>query len=168
MRILWLSNGILSDNDCGSTGTWLGALAQELAGSGELELGNITHGDVQKLTRQDYRSIRQWLVPAGRQLDHFGLPPRETIQPLIENINAFSPDLIHVWGTERYWGLLPARKYVGAPALLEMQGLKGAIAQVFNGGLSLREQLACIGPKELVRRSSIFQNTHDFEVLGAI
>ncbi len=163
MRILWLSNKILSEKDSGATGTWLDALSHELMKCDELELGNITLGNIKKMTRQDCGSICQWLVPSGPRLDRHGLPPRNIIHALIKSIDEFSPDMIHIWGTERYWGLLSARKHIGVPALLEMQGLKGAIAQVFNGGLSFREQLSCIGPKELMRQSSIFQSRQKFE-----
>jgi glycosyltransferase involved in cell wall biosynthesis len=50
----------------------------------------------------------------------------------------------------------------------EMQGLKGAIARVFQGGLSVREQLACIGPKEIVRGSMIFRGRRQYAAWGQI
>ena len=52
------------------------------------------------------------------------------------------------------------------PVLLEMQGLKTTIADVYSGGLSFQQQLACIGIKELIRRTTIFQVKHQFEVWG--
>jgi glycosyltransferase involved in cell wall biosynthesis len=166
MQILWLSNKVLSEQDNSATGTWLDAMAQGLVRSGEVELGNIAQGSVERTTRQDYGPIRQWIVPSSAKLGRDGLPSLKTVDAIIKATEEFSPDLIHVWGTEGFWGLLTARKLVRRLALLEMQGLKGAIAQVFHGGLSSREQLACVGPKELLLQSSIFQGRRRFEAWG--
>ncbi|MHB9028474.1 MAG: hypothetical protein ACYC9O_06880, partial [Candidatus Latescibacterota bacterium] len=134
LKILWLSNKLVSPNDGGGTGTWLDALAEMLISSGEVELGNIAFGPVREITRKDWGSIRQWAVPDKLPLRD-GLPPRRYISAILKAVETFSPDLAQVWGTEYYWGLLTARKYITRPALLEIQGLKFAIAPVFSGGL---------------------------------
>lgn len=167
MKILWLSNVILTDEDHGSSGTWLGALAQRLAASGEVLLGNITSGSVSTMTRRDCGQIPQWIAPSSALSKRDGLPPKSTIAAILKAVDEFEPDLVHVWGTESYWGLLTARNRITRPALLETQGLKFAIAPVFSGGLSFREQLACIGLKELYRRSAIFQARRSFAAWGA-
>jgi len=153
IRVLWLSNKVQSSPDGNkSTGTWLTAAAQGLVDSGKVELGNIAVGDVPCAQRQDYGSIQQWIVPSGRRArSRDGMPSRRITAEILRSVEQFSPDLVHVWGTELFWGLLTARGLIRRPALLELQGLKGAIARVYNGGLTLREQFACIGPKELLR-----------------
>ena len=165
MRVLWLSNKILSEKDSGTTGTWLDAIAQGLVRSGEVQLGNITQGKVACLTRQDYGAIQQWVVPAHKP-GRDGLPPTSVVVEIIKAVEQFSPDLVHIWGTEGYWGLLTARWIIRTPALLETQGLKGAIARVFAGGLSIREQLKCVGVKEIVRGTTIAQQKQQFERWG--
>lgn len=166
MRVLWLSNKVLSERDSGATGTWLDAMAQGLTCSSEVELGNIAQGGVEKTIRHDYGQIRQWVVPSSAKPSYNGLPSSKIVGTLVKAVEEFSPDLIHVWGTESFWGLLTARRLVRGPVLLEMQGLKTAIARVFHGGLSVREQLACVGPKEILLRSSIFQGRQRFEAWG--
>jgi glycosyltransferase involved in cell wall biosynthesis len=163
MKILWLSNKVLSEQDSGSTGTWLDAMAPGLIRSGEVELGNIALGSVGKTRRQDFGKIHQWIVPSAAKPHRDGLPSNRFVTEILNAAAEFSPDLIHIWGTEGFWGLLTARKLIEEPALLEMQGLIGAIAPVFHGGLSFREQLACIGPKEILRGTSIFQARQRFE-----
>jgi len=167
MRVLWLSNKILSEKDDGATGTWLDAMAQALVCSGEVQLGNIAQGKVARLTRQDCGAIHQWIVPAhnpGRD----GLPPKSVVAEIVKAVGEFSPDLVHIWGTEGYWGLLTARGIIRLPSLLETQGLKGAIARVFAGGLTIHEQLACIGLKEIVRGATFFQLQKQFEKWGEV
>ena len=163
-KVLWLSNKIQTDQDRGNTGTWLDAMARRLTQTSEIDLANIAQGAVAEPVRQDCGSIRQWIIPAGVQLDtHTGSPPASITAAIIRAVDEFSPDVVQVWGAEKFWGLLTARGLVAQPALLEMQGLKSAIARVYAGSLSVREQLACIGPKELLRGSTIFQNRRRFE-----
>ena len=61
--------------------------------------------------------------------------------------------------------LLP-RKLIKQESLLEIQGFKFSVAKVFNGGLSLIEQLKCIGIKEILKRSMIYQERRKFERWG--
>jgi glycosyltransferase involved in cell wall biosynthesis len=167
MRVLWFSNKMLSRNDRGSSGTWLDAMSQALIASREVELGNITFGPVREIACQDFDSVRQWIVPGNMPL-HDGLPSDRVIASIVKTVESFSPDLVHVWGTEYFWGLLSARKHIPYPVLLEIQGLKFAIAPVFSGGLTFREQLSCIGLRELMKGSTIFQMRRKYERWGIL
>jgi glycosyltransferase involved in cell wall biosynthesis len=150
-RVLWLSNKALSWRDAGTTGTWLDAMASALVASGQVDLANIAPGPSSAVTRRDLGGFVQWLVPAKARGGGNGLPPAQHLRDIVAAIQYFAPDLVHVWGTEGYWGLLTARGVFPSPALLEMQGLKSAIAPVFVGGLSFAQQLASTGIKEIVR-----------------
>lgn len=163
MRVLWLSNKIFSGQDSRGTGGWLDSMAQELVRDRGITLGNIAMGGVETTKRQDCGSIRQWIVPFSETSGQDGLPNSKTVAHLTRCLEEFSPDLVHVWGTETFWGLLTARKIIRVPSLLEMQGLKYALAKVFLGGLSLNEQFACLGLREIVRPSSIWHGRKRFE-----
>lgn len=163
MKVLWLSNKALSDHDYGNTATWLDAMALGLISPGGVELGNICMGFVQKITRMDYGPVRQWVVPCTVKINGNGLPSERMVTEIINAVTEFAPDLVHVWGTENYWGLLTARRLIQKAALLETQGFKSRIAGVFHGGLSYREQLACVGFKEILRRSTIWQGRKHYE-----
>jgi len=168
MKILWLSTKALSERDDGSTGTWLQAMAQKLIGQEQIELGNIAEDQVKDLRRQDYGAIQQWIVPRSLSLGRPGLLPPKSAVAVRELIERFTPDLIQVWGTENHWGLFTARTPLSVPVLLEMQGLRGAISRVFHGGLSFREQLACIGPKELILGASIRKSREYFRAWSSV
>jgi glycosyltransferase involved in cell wall biosynthesis len=164
IKILWMSNKVQSGTKDHSTGGWLTAMAEGLINTGEVELANISRGKVEKVTRQDFGEICQWVVPITTKLNSNSLlPSKEIIKNIEEITDCYAPDLIHIWGTEDIWGLLTARKYIQRPAILEMQGLKGAIARVFHGGLGISEQLACIGLKEIIKRSSIFRERKSYQ-----
>lgn len=167
MRVLWLCNCPLGDSDAGGTGSWLDAMARGLLNSDAVELGTISSGPGKQFTRCDYRQVRQWLVPDRARLGRDGLPSASLVQAVVAAAKEFSPDLVHIWGTEGWWGLLSARGLLTYPALLEMQGLKGPYARVFYGGLTLPEQLACIGIKELLKRRTMHKDRRDFARWGS-
>ncbi len=166
MKILWLSNCMLSDHDARGSGTWLGAMAKALSHLSDVSLCNITEGKVNIVTRQDCGSVQQWIIPFTHKLKSNGLPSKKIVADIVKIVEGFVPDLVHVWGTENYWGLLTARRVINSIALLETQGLKFKIAKVFHGDLSVREQLACIGLKEALRFSTIYHNRKRFDKWG--
>lgn len=157
LRVLWLSNTALSGPDTYGTGSWLFPMARRLIESGRIELGNITQGRVRQCRRSDYPGLAQWIIP--RRFQFIGeqrIPGPRRIEEILSIIDQFSPDIIHVWGTEQFWGLLISRRIIRLPALLEMQGLEHACALYYEGGLSLWDQMACIGFKEIAKISPIF------------
>jgi glycosyltransferase involved in cell wall biosynthesis len=142
-------------------------MARGLLDSGSVELGIIVSGPVKQVTRSDYRQVKQWLVPNKSRMGHDGLPTDSVVSSIVTAVNEFSPDLVHVWGTESSWGLLTSRGLLMYPTLLEMQGIKGQIAKVFYGGLTLSEQLRCIGIKEVLKRRTMHSDRRDFARWGA-
>lgn len=167
MKILWLSNAILSDLDSGATGNWLGSMARSLVATGEIELCNIAMGAVKAQTRQNNGQIQQWIEPISK-LGRDGLPPAHIVAKVLKAIEEFNPDLVHVWGVENYWGLLITRGHIARPTLLEMQGIKGAIAKKYAGGLTRQDQRNCIGFKEIIKRRSIASESKKYEEWGRI
>jgi len=151
MKVLWFSNGYLSDTDLTGTGTWLDSMARGLLSTNQVELGIVTFGSVDKLTQRDYHQVKQWIVPITCKLGTDGLPARSLVAELISVCQSFGPDLIHVWGTESFWGLLPTRKMLKAPSVLNFQGVCYRIASCYYGGLTGPERLACIGLREMIK-----------------
>jgi glycosyltransferase involved in cell wall biosynthesis len=166
MRVLWLSNAVFTGEELQTTGTWLGPLAEALLASGDVVLGNISEGKVPGATRRDCGAVTQWVVPRATLSPRDGLPPAYVVAQVLDAIEEFAPDLVHVWGVENYWGLLTARRLVKRRALLEMQGLRGAYAKVYTGGLNPKEQRACIGLKEVIRRTTLSRGQRRFAEWG--
>ena len=163
MKILWFSNAVLSSTDRGYTGTWLDALASQLVESGSISLSNISIGRVKEYCKQDCGSIQQWILPMKELHLKNGLPSKGAISFIKQTVEKINPDLIHIWGTELFWGLLTSRQIIACPSLLEMQGLKLAIAKVYLGGLTQREQNECRGLKEVLKFRSIKKDASNFQ-----
>lgn len=148
MRIACLSNIILSDESPKSSGTWISSMLNKLSEKKGIELCNISLGKEKILKRKDYRNIIQWIIPdVNKKKD---LPSQDTIDSIINIIEIFKPDIIHIWGVEYYWGLLTSRHYLPKSiTLLEMQGLKGECSNHFFTGLNLGEILSTLRLLEL-------------------
>lgn len=166
MRVFWFCNSPLSDSDVRGSGSWLGAMAHGLLDSGDVELGIIAPGPTRQFSRRDCHQVKQWLVPGRTPLGRDGLPPASLVQAIVAAVKKFSPSLVHSWGTEAFWGLFSARGLLPYPALLEIQGLRGQIAKVFYGGLTLQEQFRCVGIKELLKRRTMRADRRDFARWG--
>ena len=168
IKILWFCNAIFSDQAPKSTGTWLHAMADGLVNTGEVELFNITQAKIKNTIRQDYNSICQWMVPSvSNKSIRNGLPKLSIIRYIQSIVRDINPDIIHIWGTESYWGLLTARGYLNGNVVLETQGLISAIEKHVYSGLSLRDILNCCGVKEvLLPKSSLFGKKRAFQRWG--
>lgn len=167
MKILWLCQYPLTDESMRSTGTWLGTMMEALLGMDEIELYNVAFArGINDYTRKDCKGLTQWVIP-HEKTDRKGLPSGRTID-FVKNLEQeIKPDLIHVWGTESFWGMLVARNILTTPALLDIQGILGAISRVYYGGLTNRELLQCIGLKEILRpKSSVYFTKKVFEKRG--
>lgn len=132
-------------------------MADGLIASNKVELSVIALAPVGDFCRQDYRNVKQWLVPAKTTIRSSGLPSERIIQQIVLAVTDFAPDLIHVWGTEYFWGLLIARGYIKRRSLLEIQGLKEECSKAYYGGLNFRERMSCIWIKEMLLRRTLSQ-----------
>jgi glycosyltransferase involved in cell wall biosynthesis len=152
MKILWFCNITFSEKEPLASGTWLYTMANALIASKKVQLFNISQSVVKKIIRQDCNTITQWLLPF-EHLNKNGLPSSKTLREIEKIVNDINPDIIHIWGTESYWGLLTARGYIKGNVIIEMQGLKFAIANSFYAGLSISEIINCIGFNEIIKPS---------------
>ncbi len=165
-KILWFCNCPITDFSENSTGTWLSAMAQVLIRSGEVELAVVSQTRTKDTIRKDCGAIRQWLLPLDKT-DSNGLPPEKTLTVIQSVVNDVQPDLIHIWGTENYWGMLTCRGLISVPTILEMQGIMYACADVFYGGLNLSELIRCIGPLEVLSPGNLlYLRKRSFERWG--
>lgn len=135
-----------------ATGTWSHSMATELVKSGEIELFNITQARVKSTIREDFSSIKQWVIPSSK-LNRKGLPKKSIIRDIIKISEEVKPDIIHIWGTESFWGLLKARNFISGKVILEIQGLKSEIHKYFYSGLTFKDIIATIGLREIIKPS---------------
>ena len=147
MKVLWLSNCKLTTGLSSDSGTWLQTMAQSLVSSG-IELFNITQGYTKSIEIIEEDNIKQWIFPRITLKDTESQKLQEKIKSIVQSIQ---PDIIHIWGMELCWGLLTIQGcFDGYKTLLEIQGIKGACAEVFMGGMTKSEVYSTIGLREIL------------------
>jgi Glycosyltransferase len=134
MRILWLSNASILNNGISQSGSWLVSMASALQ-KYNIELFNITEiAGVSRTKIRKETNIVEYVIPCFKL--HNGLPSRRNALYIESLVNNIGPDIIHVWGTEKYWGLLKSRGYLkGYKCLLETQGILYSCCDYYRGGL---------------------------------
>lgn len=157
-KILWLSNFAFSEVNIKATGTWLIAMGDAMVKSGKVDLYNITYEGGKTFDSKNYMGITQWVIPNERTSN--GMPSGKVIEFIRQKENEIQPDLIHIWGTEHYWGMLNVKKILVAPVLLEIQGLLSVYEKVFYGGLTNKELVECIGVKEILLPQRLYYFRH--------
>jgi glycosyltransferase involved in cell wall biosynthesis len=169
MKVLWFANVVISDKKISNTGTWIQPIIDLILKSKQIELYVIAPSNVQGIIRKDCLGVKQWLVDSRYKKNSNGLPKNNYLKKISQLVTHISPDIIHVWGTENFWGTLFTNEYIkNIPMLLEMQGLKGECGKLFTADLTLKEQIKCIGFKELITRRNIFTIKSGYENWGLI
>lgn len=138
-------------------------MAKALLNTQGIDLCIIAQGQDRDFSRHDCQGIRQWLVPVASSLGPKGLPTKKILHDIVNAVNEFVPDLIQIWGTESFWGLLTARRLIDFPAILTVQGNVSAITEVYLGGLSFFELLRCIGVREVLKGLTPWQAKEAFK-----
>lgn len=143
MRVLWICSGLLpvacevlgrsGRNGCG----WLQSMVSALvsidpsveycilcqdARACDVRLGSVRHVSFGGTSRFTYRQVPQ------------------TLQREIQGwIQSFKPDVIHIQGTEYFYGRLPAETYCDVPVVVSLQGLISGYHPHVNGELAPAE-----------------------------
>jgi glycosyltransferase involved in cell wall biosynthesis len=162
MKVLWVSSRIFEKVDEKQSGVWQKALAEKLADHKELILGNISYQDgIKETTYSVYRTIHQWGIPRIGKVNN-GMPPKKVCRLFSETVKEFNPDIIHVWGSENPFKLLPFKDNIPGKKVLAMQGVLSSIENTIFMGLSLRDSLSTFGIREILTQSSLWSIRRSF------
>lgn len=135
MKILWFSNKELLSSISNSSGTWILTMGHNLAKSGRVELVNITEGHVPNIVVRRDENIVEYVLPKFKL--RRGMPSLSNVSKIRKIVDVENPDLIHVWGVEKYWGLLFSRNHIsGYTCLLDIQGILETCSMYYMGELS--------------------------------
>ncbi len=151
MKVLWFSNCAIADVQCTGSGSWLFGMRDII--SSQVELYNITEARGKAIQFVEDLKVKEYRIPVA-SLSNQDIPPASTIQSIKRIVNSVAPDVIHIWGLEKYWAKLFAYGYITGNVLLEIQGVLSACAHAFWGGLTPDECKKSHSLKELVKPST--------------
>lgn len=139
MRVLWFTNNSSCYSDDSSSsgrgGGWISSLELELKKKDGIELGVcFYHGRKGNPRKEHKNSVDYYLLPRPAKSPGYMLRQilgnsqrsseeheKMAIPPLLEVVEDFKPDVIHVFGSESIFGLLAYHTPV--PVVLHIQGL---------------------------------------------
>jgi glycosyltransferase involved in cell wall biosynthesis len=159
LKILWFSNYRFSNEPIKTTGTWLKVIGEALIKEKDIELINVTMGATKEIRYELVHGIDQYVIPFSKSYTN-NLPPAKLVRQIDKIIEELQPDIIHVWGTESYWGFITLKHVNRFKVLLEIQGVLSQIKQQFFGGLTCKEILSCTGLKEILRPKAHLLNQY--------
>jgi glycosyltransferase involved in cell wall biosynthesis len=73
------------------------------------------------------------------------------LQQIAAIIQSLDPDLVHIHGSERFYGRLKSEALIDTPSVVSIQGLTGTVAPCVWGGLSLMDLLPYQRPYDAIR-----------------
>ncbi len=162
MKVLWISAAIFSDVEEKQSGVWQKALALKLSANTDIQLYNIAYQNKSKdIIQNDFSNIKQWGIPrVGKNRN--GYPPEKVVLFFKNIVKEINPDIVHIWGSENAFKLLPLDNDSPGIKVISMQGVLGSIAEVLLSGLTFRELISTIGIRELIKRENLFSLQRSF------
>lgn len=165
MKILWFTNipmpAMLGthNRDHAASGGWMIALLEQLAKVKHVEITVACAAPgLSKKEVITENNIRFHPIPQGNHwLAKYGLQdpdknPR-ALSACADLVEKVAPDVIHIHGTERLYGLLGAKRLVSPPIVLSIQGLVHEYAKHRNyfGATHLKGMISSCRPTQLAK-----------------
>lgn len=161
MRVLWFTGIPMPavDRRTGKNTTgschWMKELVEALRSEPGVELGVATAYQGLKDCEFEEGGVRYYVVGQPRYFPHHACRPSD-LEACRSIVRRFSPDVIHVHGTERFYGLLAARRLVDEPVVISLQGILSACLRDFFGSLGVRDRVAATRLVEFATRRGLY------------
>jgi len=161
MKVLWCVNIEMSDaaelfgGGAVHTGSWLEALKDLLTSEQTLRLCVVTFSNVKELMKGEKNGTEYYLIP-GKVSD------TKKMTFIKQIASEFSPDLLHIHGTEFGYGLYFQKALPQIPSCVSIQGLCGEISKVYYADMKFKDVFCIRGIKDIVKGFSIRAGKKEF------
>jgi glycosyltransferase involved in cell wall biosynthesis len=145
MRVLWLTN-ILPDplnqrfgNPYSYSGSWIDALRIAMEDKSDIELGIAATSEMSRIKFVENRTF-YYSIPIPKQNGTFSIIQKrwhhnseneKSLRICLDIINEFKPDLIHIHGSENFFGRVIQKTNV--PVVISLQGIVSVCEKFFWG-----------------------------------
>ena len=168
MRILWFTNDPMPavsrriGRPIAGTGHWISRLLECLPRSADLQIEIATVYPGLRNEQFEEDGVRYFVIGQPKTANIFFHCRRQDLQACASLVHERQPDLVHIHGTERFYGLLSARKLINTPTVISIQGLLTAYQQFFFGALSFRDTWKSNRLIELCSRRGLYWLHHEY------
>jgi len=167
MKVLWVVNipfGRLCElaeiKEENVSGSWLNAALDKYIDNSDIDLTVITVGRVASIKEINVKNITYCLLPGGWPHE-YDYKNKSNLKNWLYIKEKYSPDIIHVWGTEFTHGYLAVKSMPDVPSVIYMQGLLKAISKYYLAGLTQKELKRSISLRDIYGREWITKKQKD-------
>jgi glycosyltransferase involved in cell wall biosynthesis len=168
MRVLWITNTIfpLPSKALGLpvpvVGGWMYGLAGQLVACSEIKMAVASAYQGNDLQILDLDNIRYYLLPCRVSSSY-----QKHLEPLWQKVcTEFSPDVVHIHGTEYLHGLACMRACQNLNYVVSIQGLVSIYARYYYAGLTQGDIFKNVTFRDVVRLDTIFHGKRTFDKRG--
>ena len=136
------------------SGYWMSTLLRTLSERTDLTLGVVTARSGVEDMHFNQDGIDYFVVGRSRRLKNIRW--RRQLEKCAQIAREWRPDVIHVHGTESYYGLLGRRADIDCPVAISLQGLLSEYRHCYLGSLSRWQVLRATGTAKFLRGSGLF------------
>lgn len=161
MRVLWFSNIPLAPllghwgHKINGTGFWMHALIAPLKQSSEISrIGVVYAGMGCRDEHVELDGVDYYVVKQSFMAQRIGIGSRRDenrcLKAFVDIIENFRPDIIHIHGTERFYGRLKVNRITDRPTLVSIQGIMNEYARHAWGEKAFTEMLPLTNLWEII------------------
>lgn len=167
MKILWFTNipSLYSEKTNGKSilGGWIPSL-EKIFRENKYDLSLAFHYNTEKLRKDDYNGNDYYLIPGLKKSNKITrlknrwlnsvIDEQEAISNYKKIIDDYKPDVVQIWGTEQFYGLIIP--YLKVPHIVHIQGSLSGIYQKYYSGISKSELKKAITLKDWINRDPFY------------
>jgi glycosyltransferase involved in cell wall biosynthesis len=136
----------------------MNALVEPLTTGSEVELAVVTASADPSSYDFTENNVRYFNIPQNKVLETYQLFRDRRLARYLDQaqrlIELWKPDVIHVHGSERFFGLVRARRHTDVPTVVSMQCVMSEYAKVVWGVLTWRDVLRNVTFYDLTRNNT--------------
>lgn len=162
MRILWFTSGYMPEYErhIGQApsvkGGWMFSLLDALRRTdGALQFGVVFPNGSKLFRHEVIHNTHYYDIPLHDLTEIVSYPSPQTIKICQDIVDDFQPDVVHIHGTEHFFGLLFAHGHIRLPAVISIQGLIHVCERYYFGGLSFFDLLRAHSVSDMVFRCGL-------------
>ncbi len=161
MRILWFTNIPLPEisEAVGQTrspnGGWMSALAEALKEDPNIVLAVATAWPGSEYKKQTINNVTYYMFPIDSYRELRNRSNKHLTDNIINVLNDFKPEVVHIHGTEYCYGLILADNYTNCPTIISVQGLIHECFNYFFGDLSIIDILNIYSLRDLKNKNGL-------------
>ncbi|WP_396186348.1 glycosyltransferase family 4 protein [Flavobacterium sp.] len=170
MKIMWIVNTVFPapSKVMGLpepvVGGWMYGLAERVSKSTGVELAIVTVYKGTEVKKISTDEIDYYLLPCKNNIKY----DSQLEEYWTQVYEQFTPDVVHIHGTEYAHGLASMRKFPNLIYIVSVQGLVSVCTKYYLGGLLFWDVITNITFRDIIRYDNLFQAKKNFEKRGIL